>query len=88
MEWRKGVTEELLVRETQLEVERSDGDMKSWNKRQTASQTEGGMEDSWKATESGGWWGCTWWMIVLFAQASSVANGEIAQIPSFHLLCF
>lgn len=29
-----------------------------------------------------------WRMIVSFVQASSVANGEIAQISSFHVLCF
>jgi len=52
-------------------VEKTGGDMKSWNER----QTEKGMEDSWKATERGVWGegGCTW-MIVSFMQASAVAN--------------
>lgn len=43
---------------------------------------EGGMEDSWKAMESGAGGGSTW-IVVSFVQASSVENGEIAQISSF-----
>lgn len=64
--------------------------METWRAGVKDRQTEGGMdggwmEDSWKALGLVG--GCTW-MIVSFVQASSVANGEIAQISSFHVLCF
>lgn len=58
--------------------------LKSWSKRQTDRRREGGFLEG--DGERGGW-GCTW-MIVSFVQASSVANGEIAQISSFHVLCF
>ena len=62
---------------------RIDGDMNRWNER----QTEEGIKNSWKAIERGAGGGSTW-MIVSFVQASSMANCEIAQISSFHVLCF
>lgn len=59
--------------------------MKSWNERQPDRGRDRGFLEG---DGEQGWWGCTWWMIVSFVQASSVANGEISQISSFYVLCF
>ena len=69
---------------TELEVEGIDADTESWSERQTDRQTDRGRDGGF--LEGDGEQG--WRMIVSFVQASSVANGEIAQISSFHVLCF